>query len=320
MYSTNVNTDNKVNSELVPDNTNIDEIKLANSYNFCLDQMAFHSKSFFFASRFLPENQRKSVAALYAFARLVDDIVDESLEKNQIIHEELDKLKIVSSKLAKGYYSYDPIFLAFGDTITKHKIPVKYVHELIEGVRMDLHSTNYRTDEQLDLYMYRVASTIGLMWTHIFLGNPPQKTLARASDLGKAMQLTNILRDIKEDYLRGRIYLPEETRKIYNVTDDDIKSTTVNNNLQELIQYETRRAKNYYELAELGIEDLPATAAYTVQIASKVYGEILEEIRRKKYQVLKQRVVVSKFRKILIAIKVRIAYLGKLKDNKEKED
>ena len=287
---------------------------LEQSYQVCLDWMAEHSKSFYFASRFLPENQRKSVAALYAVCRLTDDIVDEAPEGITVdqINEELDKLKLTITKLANGYSSTIPILHAFGDTLRKNEIPVKYMHELIEGVRMDLNKKEYYSEEELDLYMFRVASTVGLMMTHIFIKNPPEHTLARAADLGKAMQLTNILRDIKEDFNRGRIYLPEKTRNDYQVTYDDLNSDKVNKNLKSLIRYESERAKALYKIADLGIEDLPPAGAYTVKVASTVYSDILNEIKRLDYQVLKQRAVVSKLRKIILATKVRMKFFNKI--------
>jgi len=141
--------------------------------------------------------------------------------------------------------------------------------------------------------------------------NPAPRTLARAADLGKAMQLTNILRDIKEDYERGRIYLPKNTRRIYNVNDTNLRGNETSANLKALIRYESIRAKGYYKQADLGIEELPPAAAYTVKVASCVYGEILNEIRRRDYEVHKQRAIVSKLRKIVIATKVRFEFLRK---------
>jgi phytoene synthase len=313
MYSTKIETVYGLIPETVS-KKEITEQSLEQSYDECLEWMEVNSKSFYFASRYLPNQQRKSVAALYAFCRLTDDIVDEAPEGTTVeeINEKLDKLREIIEKLSQNYTSTIPILHAFGDTIRRHKIPLKFMHELIEGVRMDLIKQEYNTDEELDLYMYRVASTVGLMMTYIFLVNPTPRTLARAADLGKAMQLTNILRDIKEDYERGRIYLPLLTRQIYGVTDFDLASDTVEENLRELIRYESRRAKGYYHSADLGIEELPPAAAYTVKVASSVYGEILNEIRRRNYQILRQRAIVSKFRKIIIATKVRLQFFRKL--------
>ncbi|MHA2291153.1 MAG: phytoene/squalene synthase family protein [Candidatus Hodarchaeales archaeon] len=301
---------------LFPPNTDIEveDPSLEDSYQRCLEWMEIHSKSFYFASRFLPLQQRKSVAALYAFCRMTDDIVDEApgSTTEEDINLLLDNLRITVVKLEQGYVSSDPILYAFGDTLFRHKIPVKYVHDLIEGVRMDLNKKEYKTDEELDLYMYRVASTVGLMMTHIFLENPAPSTLARAADLGKAMQLTNILRDIKEDYNKGRIYLPEETRKLHEVSVSDFTGHTVKENLKELIRIESERAKTFYRSADIGIEALPPAGAYTVKVASSVYEDILNEIKRMDYQVLSQRAVVSKLRKIIIATKIRLKFFKKL--------
>lgn len=292
----------------------IEDSSLEESYQWCLEWMEIHSKSFYFASRFLPERQRKSVAALYAFCRMTDDIVDEAPEgtTKEEINLLLDKLKLTVKKLEQGYTSSDPILYAFGDTLYRHKIPMKYIHDLIEGVRMDLNKQEYKTDEELDLYMYRVASTVGLMMTHIFIENPTPKTLARAADLGKAMQLTNILRDIKEDYNKGRIYLPEEKRELFGISVSDLTGDTVKENLKALIRFESKRAKTFYRTADLGIKELPPAGAYTVKVASRVYEDILNEIKRRNYQVLSQRAIVSKLRKIIIATKIRLEYYNKL--------
>ncbi|MFX1507695.1 MAG: phytoene/squalene synthase family protein, partial [Promethearchaeota archaeon] len=147
------------------------------------------------------------------------------------------------------------------------------------------------------------------------LENPPPHTLARAADLGKAMQLTNILRDIKEDYNKGRIYLPKVTREIYRVSEKDLSKKIVEENLKALIRYESERARSFYHIADLGIEELPPAAAYTVNVASRVYKEILNEIKRINHQVLSQRAIVSKFRKIRIALRVRLEFFWNLHRN-----
>ena len=313
MYSTKISE-----WELIPSTFDVKyeliDQKLEESYNYCLDWMSEHSKSFYFASRFLPDDQRRSVAALYAFCRLTDDLVDEAepgTSKTEL-NNSLDELKSIITKLDQGYTSSNPILQAFGDTIQRNNIPVHYMYELIEGIRMDLNVTKYNTDEELDLYMFRVASTVGLMMTHIFENNPAAETLERAADLGKAMQLTNILRDVKEDFERGRIYLPKVTRDLYGVSETDLEGKEANIKLRRLIEFEIVRAENFYARAELGIKDLPPTAAYTINVASKVYGEILNEIKRMDYQILSQRAIVSKLRKIIIATKVRLEFLRKI--------
>ncbi|MHA1989763.1 MAG: phytoene/squalene synthase family protein [Candidatus Hodarchaeales archaeon] len=301
-----------------PDLAKYDE-KLLNeiykkSYAYCMDIMEEHSKSFFFASRFLKKDQRNSIASWYAFARLTDDIVDEGKLSDDEIEIQLNRLKDSITQLANGYISNNPILHAFGQTIRKHNIPLKYVYDLIEGVRMDLSKNRYEDNNELELYCYRVASTIGLVMTHIFQDNPSERTLARAIDLGFAMQLTNILRDVKEDFERGRIYIPLKTMREYNVSEEDLKQKMVSDNLKELLKYEIERTKGIYKVAELGIKDLPPAAQYTIFLASRVYDDILNQIKRNKYEILSRRAVVSKARKILIAFKVRITYIGLKKE------
>ncbi|MDO8056057.1 MAG: phytoene/squalene synthase family protein, partial [Candidatus Hermodarchaeota archaeon] len=199
-----------------------------------MDLFGKYAKSFHFASRYLSPEQRRSIAALYGFCRLADDFVDEiTLEKSQI-DSELDVLGEIVNRLSEGEQFDHPIFFAFGDTLEKYKIPVQYLHELIEGVRMDIRLTELRTRLELDLYCFRVASTVGLSMCHIWRAIHPV-TLQRASDLGLAMQLTNILRDVAEDYDKGRIYIPLETREMFRVTLDDFRNRQVTPNFRYLL-------------------------------------------------------------------------------------
>ncbi len=282
------------------------DLELDASYDYCLNIMKDNSKSFYFAAQSLPDDQRKGVGALYAFCRLVDDIVDESGKQKEDINSVLDEMKFTVEQLAAGHTSDNAILHAFGHTIQRYHIPIVYTHDLIEGVRMDLEKTEYFTNHELDLYCYRVASTVGLMMVHIFMDNPHPSVLARASDLGLAMQLTNILRDIKEDFGKGRIYLPLETRNLYGVSKTDIENDTISQNFKNLIDFEIERTKGIYKLAELGIKELPKKARYTILLSSRVYGDILNQIRRDKYQLLSKRAVVSKKRKITIALGLKL--------------
>ena len=288
------------------------DVGLENSYNYCMNIMKDNSKSFYFASQQLPHEQQRSVGALYAFCRLVDDIVDESGKTNESITTILEELKITISKLSQGATSDNLILHAFGDTMRKYKIPTMYVFDLIEGVRMDLSKKEYYTNQELELYCYRVASTVGLMMVYIFMPNPSPSILARASDLGLAMQLTNILRDIKEDFGKGRIYLPAETRELYGVSKEDILLNNLNQSFINLLDYEIERTKGIYKIAELGIKELPKDVRTTILLASRIYGDILNQIKRNNYQILTKRAIVSKKRKILIALKIKFNLFFKL--------
>lgn len=285
---------------------------LQSSYDYCMDVFKLHARSFHFASRYLNEEERKSIAALYGFCRLVDDFADETEMTTEEIEHELDLLKDIAERLAKGEVFSHPLFRAFGHTMVKYRIPVRYLHELIEGVRMDLRLTEIETVNELDRYCYHVASTVGLMMCHIW-GSTDQETLDRAADLGVALQLTNILRDIAEDYDNGRIYLPKQLREQFRVQVYDFENRTISLNFKLLLKHEIARARSIYAKAEVGLQDLPPAASFTVRVAAQVYGEIMHEIEKMDYQVFEKRAVVPKWRKLWIAFKLRRKY------NKEKK-
>jgi phytoene synthase len=282
-------------------------LDLKSSYDHCMNLFGHHAKSFSFASRYLEPEERRSIAALYAFCRLADDFADEVDLPKDRIEQELDILRDLSTRMAKGETISHPLFTAFGDTLNKYKIPVNYLHDLIEGVRMDINLTEVDTVKELDKYCYHVASVVGIMMCHVWRRIEPQ-TLERAADLGHAMQLTNILRDIDEDYKNGRIYIPAETRREFRVDMSDFLKREVSPNLKWLMKHEIARARGLYAKAEIGIQDLPPAAAFTVKVAGRVYGEIMTEIENMNYEVFKKRAVVPKWKKLWIAYKLRNEY------------
>lgn len=272
-----------------------------------------NSKSFAFASKFLNRETKKSVVALYAFCRMVDDIVDESTSDPHVTDEILNQLMYIIDQLYYEDVSDDPVLIALGDTIRKHNIPKQYIHDLIEGVRMDLFKKEYSNFQELYLYSYRVASTVGLMMTHIFMENPSISTLKKAEKMGIAMQLTNILRDIKEDHQMGRIYIPQDWLQIWDVDTIDFEGDVVDGNLKRLIEYMISVARKYYLKGFDGVKDLPAGADFVVALSGQIYSGILEEIENNDYQVLEKRHYVSKLKKMMIATKLRFKFRRSLK-------
>ncbi len=297
--------------EVVPTNVRVkDKITkgdLNQAYDYCMNLFGKYAKSFHFASRYLEPEQRRSISALYAFCRLADDFVDEvNLEPNEI-DSQLNVLTEIVLQLSKGETYNHPIFYAFGDTLVKYQIPIQYLKELIEGVRMDVHHKEIQTQLDLDLYCFRVASTVGLSMCYIWRSIHPD-TLQRAADLGKAMQQTNILRDVADDFEKGRIYIPLETRKRFRVSTSDFEARQVTPNFRSLLKHEIANARANYASAEIGIMDLPPAAAFTVKVASRVYANILNQIEKMDYQVFKARAVVPKWKKFWIAYKCRREY------------
>ncbi|MFX1416719.1 MAG: phytoene/squalene synthase family protein [Promethearchaeota archaeon] len=298
-------------SQIVTNSTN--SYGLSESYDFCMDLFSLHAKSFHFASRYLDSEQRRSTAALYSFCRLADDYADEIDLPKAKLEKELEHLDDIIDRMADGEVFRHPILHAFGDTMIRYEIPARYLHELVEGVRMDVNLTEVKTVKELDSYCYHVASTVGILMCHVW-GAEGRETLQRAADLGHAMQITNILRDIKEDYLNQRIYIPAETRKDFRVRKADFEATEPSANLKWLIQHEIGRARSLYARAEIGIRDLPPAPAFTVKVAAKVYSEILNEIEGMNYNVLSRRAMVPKWKKLLIAYRLRREYLREAKD------
>jgi len=278
-----------------------------------MDLFSLHAKSFHFASRYLDSEQRRSTAALYSFCRLADDFADEIDLPKAKLEIELEQLDDIIDRMADGEIFHHPILHAFGDTMTRYDIPTRYLHELVEGVRMDVNLTEVKTVKELDSYCYHVASTVGILMCHVWGANG-RETLDRAADLGHAMQITNILRDIKEDYLNGRIYLPADTRMDFRVRKADFEATEPGANLKWLIKHEIARARSLYAKAEIGIRDLPPAPAFTVKVAASVYSEILNEIEGMNHNVLGRRAVVPKWKKLLIAYRLRREYLREARE------
>ncbi len=291
---------------------------LNQSYEYCMNLFKLHAKSFYFASRYFEDNDRKAFAALYGFCRLADDFADEIDLPREQIEKELNVLKDLANRMATGEQFQHPLFHAFGDTIVRYNIPVKYLHELIEGVRMDLNLMDVETIDEEAKYCYHVASTVGILMCHIW-GAIETETLARAADLGHALQLTNILRDVAEDWDNGRIYIPKEIRERFRVTREDFENRRVTPNFRLMMKSEIARARTLYAQADVGLNDLPPAGAFTVKVAGRVYGEIMTEIEKMNYDPFKKRAVVPKWKKLWIAYKCRREYKQELKAYKELE-
>jgi phytoene synthase len=258
------------------------------------------SRSFYFATRFFPREMARSAHAVYWFCRHTDDLVDEceSIEQGRTDLEEW------SSKLNAGLaagHSDHPVLTPFLDTVQRCAIPHEYPLELLEGMRMDLNATRYDTFDDLRVFCYRVASVVGLMMSHVIGYREP--ALPHAVDLGIAMQLTNILRDVGEDLDRGRIYLPAEDLERFDYTERDLRARISNTAFRELMKFEAARARAYYRSAEPGIQLLSRQGRFAVQIAGDVYKGILTRIERSNYNVFENRAVVPASQKYWLTAK-----------------
>lgn len=263
--------------------------------------------NFYYAFVFLPPEKRLAIEAVYAFARRGDDVADSGLEPAEAAaslaryRQELD-----------ACYTEEPGRLdsgelrALAEAIRRFKIPRQPFEDLIRGLEMDLNCARYATFEDLSLYCYRVASTIGLICIEIF-GYQNPRTRDYAVNLGTALQLVNIVRDVQRDAQRGRTYIPQEDLDRFSVRPGELLAGTYNDPVIELMQFECDRARHYFDLARqvLPPEDRPSMKA--AEIMAAIYWNLLKRIQKRCYNVFGKRVRVPRPQKLWTALKV---YLG----------
>lgn len=247
-----------------------------------------HSKSFYAASLWMPRDLRRDIHALYAFCRLTDDIVDlaEPARASRLL---------VGWQAGHGSVLGEDgtqVMAAWDEVRHRHGIPRGYADQLIEGVRMDLSPTPYATFDDLALYAYRVASTVGLMSMHV-VGYEAAEAVPYAVKMGVALQLTNILRDIGEDLGRGRLYLPEEEMSAFGLSKADLKAGRVTPSWRRYAKFWIDRNRRLYEEAWPGVALLAPPGRLAVGAAAELYAAILGEIEALDYDVFHHRAHVD---------------------------
>lgn len=269
---------------------------LLGTYDQCRAYTRLHAKSFYFSSFLLPKPKRLAAYAVYTFCRYADNLVDHSVEYSK------DDIEL---KYAELYNYLDDVYsgkhlheTAFVDTLKKFRIPKHYFTDLIEGVMMDLTKKRYANFMELDTYCYKVASVVGLMMSEIF-GYSSRAALPYAVYLGKSMQLTNILRDVHEDYCMNRIYLPQDELACFDLKDEDIGNKVMDERFTTMMKFNVDRNKAFYELACRGIPYLSNDGSRTTAVLMyKIYSGILNEIEECGYDVYSERRYVSTARKL----------------------
>ena len=269
-----------------------DQNALQRAYDYAESLTAFHSRSFHLASGLLPADKRRAVRALYAFCRVSDDIVD---SPNGNADTELAEWR--RRALAAHPPAYDPVALAWADTRRRYQIPLRYAEQLIDGVARDLHQERYETFEDLAAYSYGVASTVGLMSMHI-VGFSSPEAIPYAIKLGVALQTTNILRDVGEDWRAGRLYLPLDELEGFGLAEEDIATGRVGNRWRALMRFQIERNRQLYREARPGIAMLDADGRLAIAAAADLYGTILDDIEANDYDVFHHRAHVSTPRKL----------------------
>lgn len=252
-----------------------------------------HSKSFYLASGLLPEEKRLAVRALYAFCRTVDDIVDESSDVQREAQLDYWRTMVETTSFADN----DLVAVAWADTLTRYHIPRHYALQLIDGVARDLSQIRYQTFDDLATYCYGVASTVGLMSMYI-VGFDDSKAVPYAIKLGVALQMTNILRDIGEDYRNGRLYLPREELIFYGIHEADIAAGRVTENWRQFMRFQIDRTRQLYQESRAGVSMLEKEGQLAIAAASVFYQGILDEIEKNDYDVFSSRLSLGTWGKL----------------------
>jgi 15-cis-phytoene synthase len=256
--------------------------------------------SFYYSFSLLPRQKREAIHAVYAFCRYTDDIVDEGTDQRSKILR-LRRWRMELGRALRGKSSY-VILNQLGATARKFNIPVDHFYDLIRGMEMDLSKTRYETYEELYRYCYLVASTVGLMCRQIF-GYRNDSTRDYAVNLGIALQLTNILRDIKEDARRGRIYIPAEDLRLFGYTEEDLLACRYTPEFVNLMRFECDRASKYFDIARAALGNEDKRFFFAARIMWSIYAHTLERIKRSNYNVFERRISVPGLLKVLITFR-----------------
>lgn len=291
----------------------IDDLRdqdLQSAYAHCRDITRTHAKTFYMATRFLPNEKQRGIFAIYGLCRYVDDLVDEAedliLEQKisvRDIEKKLDEFKVKLTRVYEGGNADDPILRAFADTLRNYDIDIELPFLLMEGVMTDLVKSRFGYFSEVYEYSYKVASVVGLMTSQVF-GYESEEALQYAVDLGIAMQLTNILRDVGEDLNRGRIYLPANELAMFGLTEDDLFNRNVDDRFKDLMRFQIKRARHYYEKADKGICMLNKDSRFPVYLARHNYSRILDKIEANNYGVFDHRAYLSYSEKLSILPRV----------------
>ncbi len=278
---------------------------LAACYRVCGEIARVHSKTFYLSSLFLSPAKRRAVWAVYAFCRTADDIVDRIAPAR----ERLDAIGAWERKLVAAYdgrANDDPIFVAFAHAARQFEIPIEPALDLLRGARLDVTVRCYATYDALREYCYLVASTVGLLVMPI-LGTLSPDAAGYGVALGRAMQMTNILRDVGEDARMGRIYLPAEDLERFGCREAAILAGTVDDPFVALMRFQIERVRAMYAQAEPGIALLAPESRYTVRLALSLYREILARIEANRYDVFTRRAHVPLRGKLRTALAITLA-------------
>jgi phytoene synthase len=264
------------------------------AYLRCQQITRDHSRTFFLASSLLSPDQRRAIRALYAFCRVSDDLVDRNATNRA------EKLADWRRRSLSDHPSADdPVAWAWADTRARFQIPRQYAEQLLDGVASDLTPARYASFADLTHYCYAVASTVGLMVMHI-VGYRGEEAIPYAVKLGVALQITNILRDVGEDWRNGRLYLPLDELAAFGLSETDIARATMDERWRAFMRFQVGRARQLFAEALPGVALLNPGGRLAIGAAAELYQAILDDIEANRYDVLSRHAHTSDTRKLAL--------------------
>ncbi len=267
------------------------------AYEECQSITRREAKNFYYAFLTLPSQRRRAISVVYAFCRHCDDSVDDEVS----VAIKLARLAAIRGDLEKTYSgsATAPVFLALTDVAQRYEIPQDYFQDIVSGVESDLVKNRYQDFQELRQYCYQVASVVGLVCLQIF-GYQDPRAKEHAIDLGLAMQLTNIARDVQEDLGMGRVYLPQDEMARFGYTEDDLQAGIVNEPFTNLMRFQAQRAQEYFNSGFQLLPYLSFRSRACPAVMGQLYRKVLKRIESADYDVLHLRVSLSKPQKIRV--------------------
>ncbi len=276
---------------------------LEQSYEYCRAVAKSRAKNFYYSFLLLDKPRRDAMCAIYAFMRQCDDLSDDPATNDKTqLKLAVSEWRLHLDRALQGDTDGNPIWPAFFDSVERYRIPHRYFHEMIDGILSDLEPAEIQTFDQLYRYCYQVASVVGLTVVHIFGFRSP-KALMLAEKCGIAFQLTNILRDVREDAAMQRIYLPLEDLERFGVPAAQLHSGTEDDHFRELMAFEAARARSFYAESAALIDLIAHKSRRSLWALRAIYLRLLYKIEKSGYRVLSRRISVAKPMKIAILLR-----------------
>lgn len=269
--------------------------RLSASYAHCVGVARARAKNFYYSFLVLPEEKRLAMCAIYAFMRECDDLSDEAgASLSNIAGWRAQMVQTLTGPPADH-----PVWPAFQDVVRKYRIPAQYFHEMIDGVSSDLEPRTVQTFDELYRYCYLVASVVGLTTIHIFGFDDP-RALALAEKCGIAFQLTNIIRDVREDAANQRVYLPAEDLARFGVTPEALAGPVTTPEIRQLLEFEGARAQRYYAESRPLIALMREDSRPALWALIEIYSQLLNRIQQRGYDVMPGKIRLSTSEKMTV--------------------